>query len=379
MSRILVLLLAAAFAVGCSSKGKVREPAKLEKIEAPVVQPDTAWSRGAGDGSGNRFAAFRLALEPDALFAADVSGRVFAFNPKSGEPLWRRDTESRLSAGPGVSGDLVLVGSLDGEVIALNRADGQERWRRRISSEVMAAPVGAGNVIVVRSVDGRVYGLTAEKGDRLWTLDRTVPNLTLRGLSTPLITGNRVYVGFDNGRLGALTLADGQVGWEQVVAVPSGRSELERLTDVDAALLDNGREILAASFGGEVASLDADSGQVLWRRSIKSYTGFALADNLVVVTDEAGVVWALDADTGAAAWKQEGLQHRRLSPPAVFADQVVVGDFEGYLHWLDPKDGRIVGRSRAGDDPIRAAPVAGDGLLYVLSSNGRISAVRTKP
>jgi len=376
--RSALLVAAALLAAACSSKGKVREPAELVDIKEPVLKADTAWSQSAGVGAGGRFGALRLAVEADALFAADTKGRVFAFGPQKGEKLWQTDTGARVVAGPGVSGKLVLVGTLDGEVIALGRADGKEQWRSRISSEVMAAPVGNGDVVVARSVDGRVYGLSAAKGERLWTLDRSVPNLTLRGLSVPLLAGNRAYVGFDNGRLGALNLTDGKPAWEQVIAVPTGRTELERLTDVDAALLDNGKDLFAASFGGEVACLDGDSGQVLWRRSIRSYTGFAEVGDVVVVTDESGVVWALDSRTGAAAWKQEGLLNRRLSAPAEFGGRIVVGDFEGYLHWLDPKDGRLVARSRAGSDPIRNAPVAGEGLLYVLNDSGRVSAVAVK-
>jgi outer membrane protein assembly factor BamB len=193
-----------------------------------------------------------------------------------------------------------------------------------------------------------------------------------------MVQDGRVYVGLDNGHMAALRLDDGQPIWEQAIAVPSGRTELERLTDIDAGLMASGSEIFAVSFSGEFVCLDADTGQVLWRRTVKSNSGMARAGDLVIVTDESGAVWALDARTGAAAWKQEDLKYRKLSPPAFFNGFVVVGDFEGYLHWLNPKDGTIVGRSRAGSDPIRAAMVSTDKMLYVMNNGGKIVAIRNK-
>ncbi|HVT34343.1 MAG TPA: outer membrane protein assembly factor BamB, partial [Nevskiaceae bacterium] len=298
--------------------------------------------------------------------------------PGNGDRIWRARTRARIVSGPGVFGSMVLVGTLDAEVIALNRADGKELWRSKVSSEVMAAPVGDGHVVVARTGDGQVHGLAADSGQALWHFDRTEPNLTLRGLSDPLIVGNRVYVGMDNGRVVALSLDSGQLLWEQAVSVQTGRTELDRLTDIDGSMLPSGNSVYAVSFGGELAALDDDNGEVTWRRSVKSYNGLAQSGDLVLTTDHNGVVWALDAASGAAVWKQEGLQYRKLSPPAAFAGYVVVGDYQGYLHWLDPKDGKVVGRSRAGSDPIRAAPIASDKLLYVLNTGGKLSAITVR-
>ncbi len=369
------LLLAATLAA-CSSDGKVREPAALQDIVNPQLKPVTAWTAKAGSGSNGYYAALEAALAEDAVFAADRRGRVYAFDPRSGAALWQVDTQARVIAGPTVSGNAVLVSGMDGEVIAVKRADGAPYWRAEVSSEALAPPVSDGNYVIARAGDGRVYALSAVSGARGWVFDRSVPNLTLRGLGKPVIAGGLAFFGMDNGRVVAVRMLDGQPVWEQLIAAPTGRNELERLTDVDAALLLDGGELYAVSFGGEVACLDSDSGQVLWRRSVKSYTGLARADNVVVVTDESGVVWGLDAATGAAAWKNEDLKYRRLSPPAAFAGRIVVGDFQGYLHWIDPKDGRLVARSRAGGDPIQAAPVAGEGLLYVLNTAGRLTAIK---
>ncbi|SFF54660.1 Beta-barrel assembly machine subunit BamB [Fontimonas thermophila] len=377
---MLVRVLLVAALVGslgaCSKDGKVREPAELQDIVNPQLRLSTVWTARAGEGSGKYRASLDVTVAEDAVYAAEVGGRVYAFDPNTGARLWVTDTDARVISGPSVSGNAVLVGTMEGEVIALKRADGAPYWRSTISSEALATPVGDGNLVIARAGDGRVHALSAVSGSALWMFERTVPSLTLRGLGKPVIDGNRVFVGMDNGRVAALRMADGQPIWEQAVAAPSGRNELERLTDIDGALLLDGGELYVASYGGEVACLDGDTGQVLWRRAVKSYTGPTRIGDIIVVSDESGVVWGLDATTGAAAWKNEDLKYRRLSPPAAFAERIVVGDYEGYLHWLDPKDGRLVARARAGRDPIQAVPVADGALLYVLDTAGRLAAIR---
>lgn len=371
-----LILLTLALAA-CGGKSTVREPTELTRIEKPALHPKTLWSVSAGEGSGGKVSGLRLNLEEDALYAAEIGGTVYAWSPDKGKLLWKTDTGARVISGPTVSADQVLVGTLDAEVIALKRADGEELWRSRTSSEVIGPPVRGGEIVIARSVDGRVYGIDASAGQRVWAFDRDVPNLVLRGSSAPLIIGGRAYIGMDNGRVVSLRINDGEPVWEQVVAVASGRTELERITDVDAELLDGPDCILAASFGGEVACLEAETGEVLWRRSIRSYSGMAATEDKLIVTDETGTVWGLDLHTGAAAWKQEGLLYRKLSAPAYFDGYVVVGDFEGYLHWLDPSTGAFVARSRVGSDPIMRAPVPAGDRLFVMNSTGRISAVQS--
>lgn len=377
MRRFLVCAAVAVLMAGCS-KDKVREPAELKDIENPQLKFKTAWTAKAGKGSGDYFGQLGLTLEADALYAADVKGRVYAFDPASGETIWRAETEERVISGPTVAANAVFVGTMDGDVIALKRADGSEYWKTGLSSEALAPPVSDGTLTVARAGDGRVVALSSVSGSQVWMFDRTVPNLTLRGLGKPVIAGSLAFVGMDNGRVAALRMTDGQPLWEQLIAAPTGRNELERLIDVDAELLLDGSELYAASYGGEIACLDDDTGQVLWRRSLRSYTGMVGIGDLVVVTDEAGAVWGLDARTGAAAWKNDDLQYRKLSAPAAFADHIVVGDFEGYLHWLDPSNGRIVARNRIGGEPVRSAPVASADRLYVMDVEGRVRAFQLR-
>ena len=369
----LLVLLAAGLALSaCSGKAKVREPAELIKIENPQVQSKAVWSARAGKGGGKNYSALTVVPQPDAVFTADIKGRVFALDPTTGKSIWTTDTESRIVAGPSLSGGNVYVGTLDAEVIALSRADGKEIWLSTVNNEVLAPPVSDGNVVIVRSVDGSIAGLSEIDGEQLWSLDRKVPSLTLRGLAEPVLFAGVAVIGLDNGRLLAVRMEDGQPIWEQVIAVPGGRTELERLTDVDGQLVVSPNGVFAISYGAELASIRVVDGEVNWRRSIKGNTGVTLHEDLIISSDEAGVVWALDAESGAAAWKLEELQYRRLSRPQSIGDYIVVSDFEGYLHWLSPRDGRIVGRSRVASDPLIGAPVEYEGELYTLAADGRV-------
>lgn len=375
----LLLVAALAATAACSSKPKLREPTKLVEIAKPEIKVRELWSRSAGNGSGGYYSGLGLALEADALYSAAEDGGVFAIDPKTGATIWRSATKSRVISGPTVAADLVFVGTLDGDVIAIRRADGKEAWRHRLLSEVAAAPVASGDIVVVRSVDGRQFGLSVSDGSRVWNFDRTVPNLTLRGLSKPLILGNRVYIGLDNGKLVALNLADGAPAWEQNLSVPTGRSELERLTDVDADLLAADNGVYAVSYGNDIALLDPINGESRWRRSIKSYSGMSSDAKHLYVTDNDGLLWSLDADSGAVTWKQEALKYRRLSPPALFQSYIVAADYQGYLHWFEPGDGRLVARSRVAGNAVTAAPVSDGERLYVLTTGGNIAAYQIGP
>jgi outer membrane protein assembly factor BamB len=371
----LFLLCVSALLLACNDKGPLRDPMDLTKIDSPAVKPRVVWDASPGSGSDELHTRLRLAVETDVVVTADIGGDVYALNPQDGRRLWSAETKARLVAGPTVSGALVFIGTLDAEVIALKRSDGSAAWRAAVSSEVMAPPVSDGRTVIVRCGDGKVFGLNADTGERKWSFDRAVPPLTLRGLSAPLLNGGIAYIGLDNGRLVALRIDTGDVLWEEVVAAPSGRTELERIVDVDADPLVTPAGIFAVSFGGELAAIGLTDGRVAWRRPIKSYSGVALAGTVLAVTDEDGVVWALDAQSGAAAWKQEALKFRRLSPPLVVGEYIVVADYEGYVHWLAPQDGRIVGRVRAVGEGVTAPPVEHDGRVYLLGDNGDVASI----
>jgi outer membrane protein assembly factor BamB len=240
----------------------------------------------------------------------------------------------------------------------------------------LAAPRAAGGTVVARTVDGRVYGLDVLDGHRLWSYQSTVPVLTLRGNSAPLLEQGLAVVGLESGKAVALSASDGKVRWEQAIGVSRGRSELERMVDIDANPVSYQGVLYLASFQGRVAALDPDTGNPLWGRDISSYAGLAVDDGHVYVTDDHSEVWALDRLTGASVWKQDGLRGRALTAPAVQGASVLVGDFEGYVHWLSREDGQLQARWRLDSDGIQVGPLVVDDTAYVYGRSGRLASLR---
>lgn len=354
------------------------QPAELSKLPASSLDARVVWRAGAGEASKKDFYGLRLALDASYLYAADTAGKVTAFSLKDGRSAWQAQSQPRLASGVGIAGEKLLVGTLDGEVIALNADKGAIAWRASISSEVLVPPVGNEQTIIVRTGDGRVYGLAAADGQRLWAFDRVVPTLSLRGVSQPVIADDRVFAGLDNGKLVALDLATGRLLWEEAVAVPSGRSEIERLVDVDADPVVSDNVVYAVSVGGAAVALDTATGNLKWRQELSSHRGLVVDSDRVYASGRDGRVWALDRQNGAVLWSQDALKHRQLTQPVVHNGQVAVGDLEGYIHWLSPEDGSLRGRLSAGRSAFIAPPVVVGDRLYVLGRAGDITAIELR-
>ena len=376
-----IALLAILALPGCSAvtglfgdDENVPEPAKLEDFR-PAVKVKTLWSRRATSGGGDRHVELHPVVAGGRVFAAGHDGDVAAYDPFDGKRLWEVDTGVPVSGGPGAGSGLVVVGSSAGDVVALDIADGAVAWRARVSSEVLSAPAVGERVAVVRTVDGKLFGLDTANGERSWVYDRTVPVLTLRGTSAPVIAGDVVVAGFDSGHLVAVSLADGQLLWESHVTAPTGRTELERLADLDADPVVSDGVVYVVTFQGRVAAFDLGTGQPLWERDLSSHAGIGIGRRLVYVTDEQGHVWAFDRGNGSSLWRQDGLERRQVTRPVEFGDYVVVADFQGYVHWLGTGDGRFAARVRTGGSAVRAPAVAGETAVYVLGESGRLTAL----
>lgn len=350
-------------------------PTPLSAI-TPEIHIETLWQTDVGDGYEGHNVRLVPAVYDDKVIAADRNGLVEARNVETGELIWEVETELPLSAGPEVHFGQVVLGTSDAGVLALNPDDGDSLWTVGVSSEVLAVPRTAQGIVVIRTIDGRIMGLDERTGARVWSYERGVPALSLRGTSAPVIADDQVIGGYASGKLVALRLKDGRLEWEANIALPQGRSELDRLVDIDTDPIVVDDVIYLSSFQAGLFAVSIHDGEVLWqRRNVSSFAGMNADWRYLYVTDVNSDVWAVDQRSSAALWKQDELHLRKLSAPAIYKDYIVVGDFEGYLHWLSQDDGHQLGRIRIGDDPIEAAPVVVDEVLYVYSKGGTLAAL----
>lgn len=371
-------------------KDNVEPPTPLTEFVASA-QVDKLWSEGIGDGAGRSGARIAPAASSDGrVYVAAINGEVEALDAATGRTLWRRKLGERKgwlwkrsdtlrwAGGPSVDGDLLVVGGLDGQIAAMSAQDGSPRWTAQINSEVISAPAIGGGIVVVRGNDGRLHGFDAASGASKWVFDQSVPSLSLRGNSAPLILNGVVYDGTDSGRVTAVRLDDGNEQWTQMLGTGEGRTEVERLSDVDGTLVSDGATLYAVGYRGQIAALAPDSGRPQWQRDLSSYAGVAVAGDSVVAVDADGNVWAFDRSTGANLWKQDQLKYRWLSAPAIQGNLVVVGDSEGYVHWLTLGEGKFAARQRLSKKPIEATPVVAGDTVFVEDIRGNLAAYRAR-
>jgi len=366
---------------GCSwikswgDKDEPEAPAELVDFEA-TLKVGKVWSTDVGKGLDKSGRQIRPVYSEGSLFTADYKGQLVALDAQSGRKLWEIKTDLPFTGGPGVSGQLLMMGTENGEVFAFDASAGTQLWSATVTSEVLAAPAEADGIVVVRCIDGRVFGLDKDTGQRLWVFDHSVPLLTLRGNAPLLLRAGVVFVGYDGGEVVALKQEDGVLMWEQTLVTVEGRTELERLSDIDGQLVFVASDLLVSSYKNRLASLAADSGRLLWFKDISSATGVSVDRLNLAISDKDGNVWLLDRRNGAEAWKQDELLHRGLTRPAFYGNFVVVGDVEGYLHWINIDSGLFAAREKVGGDGFAGPPLVVDNTLYVMTKKGSLIAYR---
>jgi outer membrane protein assembly factor BamB len=354
-------------------KDEELKPKELVKFKS-TVKIKRLWSTKVGGDSEFMLVGLRPVGDGNLIYAASQDGKVVAIDPDNGKPRWKADLDVEISAGPGVGEGVLAVATKNGFVIALDAGLGVEQWRANVGGEILAQPLIKDDSVVVQTIDNRLIALARIDGRQHWEIEQTMPVLTMRGASSPMLVGSLVIAGFDNGRLAAVNIETGDIEWDSMLALSTGRSDLARLADIDGAIAVVGQDIYAAGYQGRVASIAAESGQVLWSREISSYVGMAADWNSVYTARDDGEVIALTRINGAEAWRNDDLLRRNPSVPVPFHTTVVVGDFEGYLHFFSSIDGKAVARLRQGKKAISSDPLVVANRLYVQSDDGSVAA-----
>lgn len=374
--RALAVIAATSFLGACGLFGKDDEelkPAELVDFE-PTVKIKRVWDVRLGGDSEFMLVALQPAGDGNRIYAASQDGKVSAFDPESGKQIWRIELDLELSAGPGVGEGRLAVLGKDGTAIMLDAASGEEQWRVDVAAESLASPLIRGDTVVVQTIDNRLQALSLFDGRARWSLQQTAPALSVRGSATPVLVGTTVISGFDNGRLVAAELDTGTVVWESLISPPSGRSDLDRLADIDGAIAVVGQDVYVSGYQGRTAALASESGQVLWYRDISSLTGIAASWNSVYTVREDGEIVALTRRNGAEEWRNASLLRREPTLAVPFNTTIVTGDLEGYLHFFSNIDGEAVARVRHSNAAITSDPVVIANQLYVQSDNGTLAA-----
>jgi outer membrane protein assembly factor BamB len=374
--RVAGLILATLLVAGCSlfsEKDESLEPVKLVDIDE-TVKVRKVWSARLGDSSS----FLRLALRPNGdgsrIYAAGPDGRVYAFEPESGDLIWRTDLDIELTAGPGVGEGYLAVMAKDGFAVVLDASNGAEQWRVEVDAESLARPLIKDDAVVVQTIDNRLQAMSLFDGRLLWTIQQSTPPLTMRGTSSPVSMGTMVVAGFDSGRLVAVQLDSGEIAWEAMLSPPKGRSDLDRLADIDGAMAVVGQDLYAVGYQGRIASVAGESGQLLWSREISSFEGVSADWNSLYTTKDTGEIIAMSRRSGTETWRNDSLLRREPTLPVPFGTTVVVGDLEGYIHFFSTIDGEPVAREKLGGSAISSDPFVMGNRLYVQNESGQLGA-----
>jgi outer membrane protein assembly factor BamB len=345
MARLLFTLsVLTVMLVGCStSPSPVKPPKTLTKIDN-AFNIKKRWHYKIDEGASDNYLRLQPVVNEGIVYSVDHTGTVTAFRIADRTILWKTDIGYQIGSPLTLEGSILYLGTSDGHVIAINKGDGKLNWQVRVSSEVLAAPAVQNGYVVVRCVNGEVIALNSNNGEKLWSDRQITPSLTLRGTSAPVIHNGLVLSAFDNGKLIAYELRTGKIIWQTPVSVARGRSALERMVDIDAEIVISNNVVYAVAFQGKLEAVALDSGKVIWSRDLDSYIGMDVDATRIYIVDSNSQILALDKANGATHWKQDALLRRSLTRPLVDSNYIIVGDFNGFLHWFRRDTGELAAR-----------------------------------
>ena len=343
-------------------------PVELIRI-TESVNLDSKWNKKFG--SNNNFGRLVPAFSNNIIIHISSSGYLAAVDSDSGTDLWTKETEDLVSGAITVAFKKIFYGTLDGDLVALDFKDGTEIWRSQVSSEILSPPVTNGSTVAAQTSDGKITGFNVKDGEQKWVHQNTIPKLTLRGTATPILSKGFIFTGFANGKVSMIYPDSGAIRLEIPVTINEGKSELERVIDVDGKSVVSNDILVSASYQGNITAIDLQQGQVAWQEKISSIHDLVAVRSRIIAIDEKDSIKGFGLSTGAILWQQDGLKLRGISSPAALGENFAVGDFEGYVHILNSKNGSFVGRKKVSNSPILEIISKGS-YLVVVDDSGKL-------
>ncbi|EAQ4575000.1 outer membrane protein assembly factor BamB [Salmonella enterica] len=380
-------LLSVTLLSGCSLFSGEEDVVKMSPLPQVENQftPTTVWSTSVGNGIGEFYSNLHPVMADNVVYGADRAGVVKALNADDGKEIWsvnlgEKDgwfsrSSALLSGGVTVAGGHVYIGSEKAEVYALNTSDGTTAWQTKVAGEALSRPVVSDGIVLIHTSNGQLQALNQADGAIKWTVNLDMPSLSLRGESAPATAFGAAIVGGDNGRVSAVLMQQGQMIWQQRISQATGPTEIDRLSDVDTTPVVVNGVVYALAYNGNLTALDLRSGQIMWKRELGSVNDFIVDGDRIYLVDQNDRVLALTTDGGVTLWTQSDLLHRLLTSPVLYNGDLVVGDSEGYLHWINVDDGRFVAQQKVDSSGFLTEPTVADGKLLIQAKDGTVYAI----
>ncbi|CDG96323.1 outer membrane protein assembly factor BamB [Xenorhabdus bovienii] len=379
---LLVGLVASVLLAGCSSEQDTLAMSPLPKVENQF-NPRVIWDKSVGSGVGQYYSHLSPVWQGSTVYVADRTGVVKAFEVDTGKELWATDLSEKagflssrlpalLSGGLTVSGERLYVGTEQAKVIALDTTNGKVEWESNVAGEALSRPVVSDGLVLIHTGNGLLQALNETNGSAVWSVNMDTPSLSVRGESAPAVAYGAAIVGGDNGRISAVLMSQGQLIWQQRIAQMTGSTEIGRLNDIDMTPVISNNIIYAIAYNGNLVAMDMRSGQLIWKRDIGSVNEMVVTNDHIFIVDQNDRILSLRKSDGVTLWTQSDLLHRNLTAPEMYNGYLVVGDAEGYLHWLNMADGKFVAQHKVDGSGLLSRPVVAGDKLMVQAKDGKV-------
>jgi outer membrane protein assembly factor BamB len=317
--------------------------------------------------------SFVPVVDNRTIFTADSDGNIYRIDQTDGTIINQWRFKRKFSSGTAVSEGHIFVTTVDGYLLAIDRGSGKISWQAQLPTVAIEAPQAGNGTVIVKTNDSQVLAYNTTNGNLLWIYQKQTPALTLRAYNSfQLIAPDVVIVGEPGGRLVLLNLISGMAIWENYIAVPTGSTDLDKLTDVSIRPVINNKEICAATYNGKLACLDAISSNIIWSKPFSTSNGIAIDDHNVYATDLNANIYAFDKNTGALIWTNNDLQYRNISSPAVLNGNILFVDGDGNMFLIDHISGKIISQRDSGLQGGVAYPYSDGSNVVYQSASGVI-------